>query len=246
LRRVGLGVAAGAVKRLDALVRQTAADAGPAAVQALTDGRAATTAKHAVGDLFEALAQEPVAVFNRATYAKDAGIQQLRDIAQHAPETMPQIGRAYLEDLMQKATAEGDFANAKSLQASWQKLGPETKKLLFQDPSYVKDLDSFFLLAKKAADTPNPSGTAHTLLTAGQGGLLLTNPTTGVPMQLGFAGLSRLLHSPTGVQLLTKGLRVPVGNRAAASAVAADLARFAGADYSVPGLVPVTADDSGR
>jgi hypothetical protein len=228
LRTVGQGVAAGAVKRLDALVRQTAEGAGPEAVAALKAGREATIAKHAVGDVLESLADEPVTVFTRATWSKDAGIDQLRTIAKVAPDTMPQIGRAYLEDLLQKATAEGGFGKAQTLQSSWQKLGPETKKVLFQDPTYIKDLDSFFLLAKKAADTPNPSGTAHTLLTAGQGGLILTNPVTGLAAQVGFAGLSKLLHSPMGVQLLTKGLRVPVGNRAAALAVSADLAKIAG------------------
>jgi len=244
LRSVGQGVAAGAVKRLDAIVRKTATDAGPDAIKALTDGRAATTSKYVVGDVLQSLADEPVAVFNRATWAKDAGIDKLRAVAQIAPDTMPQIGRAYLDDLLSKATAEGGFSRAQGLQASWQKLGPETKSVLFQDPGYIRDLDSFFLLAKKAAENPNPSGTAHTLLTAGQGGLMYTNPAIGISAQVGTAALSKFLHSPTGVSLLTKGMRMPLGNRAAAAAMSADLARFAGESWVMP--APALAGDQSQ
>ena len=35
----------------------------------------------------------------------------------------------------------------------WQKLGPQTKQLLFRDAAHVCDLDNFFPLAKKPADT---------------------------------------------------------------------------------------------
>lgn len=90
--------------------------------------------------------------------------------------------------------------------------------MLFQDPSYLKSLDDFFHLSRMMAESPNPSGTAHTLLTFGQGELLYRNPITGVGTQLAGAALSKLLHSPAGVKLLTQGLRMPLANTAAGTA----------------------------
>jgi hypothetical protein len=228
LRSVGQGLAAEAVKQLDAVVQQTAVGAGDQAIQSLRLGRDAVRTKHVIGSTLKALSDEPVQVFNRATWVNDAGIENLRAIAQHAPETMGQIGRAYLDDLMSKATAEGGFKRADGLMQSWQRLGPETKQLLFKDQQYIDDLDNFFLLAKRTAETPNPSGTAHTLLTAGQGGWILADPITGIPAQIGTAALSKALHSPRVVRLLTEGMRVPLSNRAASAAVAAELSNTLG------------------
>ena len=84
------------------------------------------------------------------------------------PRRLPQVGRAFLEELLQKATAEGGFERAAGLQADWQRLGPETKRLLFRDPAHIKDLDNFFLLAKKMGENPNPSGSGFTALQGGR------------------------------------------------------------------------------
>ena len=102
-------------------------------------------------------------------------------MAKVAPDELPKIGRAFLDNLMGQATAEGGFGHAKKLYADWQRVGPDTKRLLFKDPALVRDLDSFFLLAKRLSDTPNPSGTALTLNAGAQFGLVFTNPTVGVP-----------------------------------------------------------------
>jgi hypothetical protein len=109
--------------------------------------------------------------------------------------------------------------------------------MLFKDPAYIKDLDNFFMLAKKIGESPNPSGTAHTVLVAGQTGLLVTNPLTGAASIVGTAALSKLLHSAAGVRLLTKGFQVPVGNPAAATAIFGDLSQAL--DLPVTGLAPM-------
>lgn len=47
---------------------------------------------------------------------------------------------------------------------------PRTGVTLFQDPSYIKSLEDLFYLSRMSAESPNPSGPAHALLTFGAGG----------------------------------------------------------------------------
>jgi len=228
LRDASQGLAAAAVKSLDEAVRATALSAGRPAFDALLEGRRATVAKHAAGDLLRRLREEPVQVFNQATWQKDAGIERLREIAQHAPAEMPKLGRAYLDDLLGTATAEGSFGRTQGIWQKWQNLGPETKKLLFRNSSLIKDLDHFFLLAKKAAESPNPSGTALTAASWATGvGLIITSPTTGIPLVLSSGAVSKLLRSPRVVKALTHGMQVKLGNKAAATAAASEILTLA-------------------
>jgi hypothetical protein len=234
LRDVSQGLAAGGVAQLDAAVRAAAAKGGPAAVQALMEGRKATTAKYAAGAVFEKLRTEPVQAFRQATYAKDAGIGYLRELAQLAPAEIPKLGRAYLDDLLSMATAEGGFQRGARLAADWQKLGPQTKTLLFG--TRVSELDKFFLLVKRLAEHPNPSGTAITLHGTGSVFGSILHPYTGVPYALTTGAVAKLLNSPRGVQLLTQGLRLPSKARVGRAAWGASILRALGDD---PSLVPV-------
>ncbi len=211
LRDVSQGLAAQAVKRLDEAVRDAVAKAGPDATRALEEGRAATRAKYAVSDVLNGLRDEPVQAFGQAVYAKDAGIARLRELAKHAPAEMPRIGRAYLEDLLGKATAEGGFDKAQTVQSAWANLGPQTKQLLFPEPGQVQALDNYFRLAKMIGKNPNPSGTAlvGTSLASVQGMLFAPIPTAaGNATSL---ALSALLRSPKAVRLFTKGTTLMLG-----------------------------------
>jgi hypothetical protein len=199
LRSTSQGLAAQAVAELESAVQRTTATLGAEATTARNTGRAATTAKYAAEDVLSALREEPVQVFNQATYARDAGIQQLREMAKLSPDGLRKVGRAYLDDLVDKATKDGKFDHAQALAASWEKLGPETKKLLFKDPAYIRDLDNFFRLAKTVSENPNPSGTA--------GQLTATNVASALPMKLA----SKMLYSRRGIQLLINGIRLPSG-----------------------------------
>ena len=152
--------------------------------------------------------------FHQSVWAKDAGIDRLREVARLTPDELPKVGRAYLEDLLSTATAEGSFSRAQGLQAKWQNLGPQTKALLYPDARLRQSLDSFFLLAKKIGENPNPSGSAYVAALGAQGSLLVMNPATGVPLVLGAAVLSKMLHSPTTVRLLTRGLQMRTTGRA--------------------------------
>jgi len=225
-RTTGQGVAAEAVRTLEQQVRAGAVQAGPDAFQALMEGRAATVNKFKTIDVLDKLATEPVSVFNQATWAKDAGIARLRELARIAPTQVRQIGRAWIENALTKATSEGGFGHAQKLLADWERMGPETKRLLFRDAAHIKDLDNFFLLAKKLAENPNPSGTALTLAKSGELALLFSSPLTGAATSVGAAGLTKLLYSPAATRLVLQGLRLPVGATAARAAWAAQFARL--------------------
>jgi hypothetical protein len=193
LRSIGQGVAAGAVKRLDAVVRQTAEQAGPKAIQALEAGRKATTAKHVVGDLLESLSEEPGKVFQQLTANRDTALKRVQAVKDAAPEELPNVGRAYLQGLLDKATGEGGFKRADGLWADWQRMGPQTKEALFGPQ--VGELNNFFLLAKKIAENPNPSGTGR-VTTAFN--LMSTVPSWAI---------AQVLYSKAGAQMLSKSLR---------------------------------------
>lgn len=238
------GLASVAVKTLNAEVEKAVALGGKAATDALKQGRAATTKKYGVADLLKTIREEPRQVFDQAVWANDAGIDRLRSIAKEAPGAMPQVGRAFLDDLFGQATADGGFTKAASLQAKWQKLGPQTKQLLFKDPAYIKDLDDFFLLAKKMQENPNPSGTAYTVGLGAQGAWMVTEPVTGMATALTGTALSKLLHSQAGVKALTRGLTIPVRSRGPAAAAFGSLVKAA--EESGVRLAPATAQERER
>ncbi len=224
LRTREQGISAKAVRELEARVRATAAAEGPHVEQALLAGRAATREKYLIADvrddLLRGTGDEPVRLTKKLIAKDDTAIAKLKALANVAPQELPKIGRAYLDDLLETATADGGFSKAQTILSDWQKLGAETKRLLFRDPDYIRDLDSFFLLAKKIGENPNPSGTALTLIKSGEVGLLFTNPALGVPVTIGSGLLSKMLHSPRVVKALVRGVSSARSGPAGASAAA--------------------------
>ena len=247
LRDMSQGIAAAAVKHLDQAVRDAVANAGPDAVAALEEGRSATRAKYAAAETLRKVSTEPVQAFKSAVWAKDAGIKQLRELSELAPAEMPKIGRAYLDDLLSQATAEGGFDKTGRLQAEWLKLGPETKKILFPDAGQIEALDKYFLLAKKIGENPNPSGTAPTLAAGATGVGLLTQPHVTLPAVLAAGGISKILRSPAALRLFSRGASLALGpgrtSRAAFAAGLADVlkaAREAGVTVGAPAAGPAS------
>ena len=193
-RNVSQGVAAQAVKQLHAAVDAAVAKAVPEAVKALAEGRQMTVAKFGARDVLKGVREEPVQAYKQMTYANDAGVNKLREVASLAPAELPKVGRAFMEDLINTATAEGGFARSQGLYTKWQALGPQTKAALFRDPALVQDIDRFFLLAKKIGENPNPSGTA---------GVLTALNATSAPAMV---ALSELFYSRSGGTCLTQGI----------------------------------------
>ena len=134
---------------------------------------------------------------------------------------MPKIGRAYLDGLFATATGEGGFSREAKLLADWNRLGEETKALLYPDESLRSSLDKFFLIGKKMAENPNPSGTALVSAIPGQAAWVFVEPVSGVSSVIGAAALSKLLNSPTTARLMVDGLQMPRTSKAAKTVGAA-------------------------
>jgi hypothetical protein len=230
LRSAGQGVIAHTIGQLDQWVKMTAEAAGPGALDALERGRAATVAKYGAAEVLDALHAEPVTVLRQLTTAGDAGIERLRAVAQQAPGEMPKVGRAFLDGLLEKATSDGGFKHGARIAADWEKLGTETKRLLYKDPNYIRDLDNFFRLAKMSAETANASGTGHVVATISHLHSLLAGPVVGLSEQAAWTGIGSLLHSRAGVKLLTEGLKLPVANKSGLGAWLSRAQKFAAAE----------------
>jgi hypothetical protein len=215
------GVAKFIIPKLQKLIDDAAAKAGPDVVNSLQAGRQMTSKQKATEAVRKSIAgnlEEPVGAFEKMTTRNDTSIKRLRELAEEAPDEIPKVGRAYIEELVDTATQEGGFTRAKSVYNKWQKLGPETKKILFKNPQHIQDLDNFFLAQKEIAETPNPSGTA----VVGQLVPLAYNAVRGdiagsLGYTLGTGAAAALLYSPRGVRLLTRALKVPSNTKVGAS-----------------------------
>lgn len=241
LQREGANAKAGylvakAIDQFSPAVDQAVAQAGPQATQALQDARNLWKAKAATEETLANLETEPVKLVNQLTVKKDAGINLLRDVQSKAPNSLPAVGRAYLDGLMEKAFGEGGKPG--TVFTEWNNLGDSTKQILFKDPQVRADLDSFFTLAKKAAENPNPSGTAPLAQLSADGAMLIASHGAAAPYLIGRSALARILMSQGGARALANGLRISVRNPAAATLAANQILRVAG-DAAVPanGLV---------
>lgn len=232
LRTVGQGIAAKAVTELHQAVDAAAATV-PDAATALAEGRQATIAKYAAADVLKRVegaqgTKSPVTAFRGMTQAGDASIDHLRDVLKQAPHTKPLVARAVLDGVIDSPTVTPGRALT-----DWQKLGPETKALLY-NPSHVQAIDDFLLLRKKIAENPNPSGSGLSVLKGGE--LYLRDPGLTVSLPL----VSALLHSETGVRLLTQGFRLPLLSPVAKGAWLAGVTKAADA-AGVPLTLPAPA-----
>ena len=227
----GRRVLSDTIGELGESVNAAAAKGGPKVVAALREGRAATVSRYLAEDVLSGLRKGDVGVFDQLIGPRDANIAALRDVAAYAPETVPGIGRAYLDMLLDTATAEGAFGHVDQLWARWTKLGPETKKILFPDSGHVQALNDFFLVAKRIGRNPNASGTAlvtsalKQISNVAQVGAAVMNPVEGAVMLGGAGLLAAAFRSPRVVRLLTRGMTLRVGPTVAKAAWMGELAQ---------------------
>lgn len=214
-----------AVNAVAPLVDKAVAGAGPEATEALNEGRQLTKAKFATDTTLEQLPVEPVQLFRKLTTNADTNINLLRDVQAKAPESIPALGRAHLEGLMDAATnTEGKPGPGTAL-SNWNKLGDATKQILYPDPLLRKNLDDFFHLSAMVAENPNPSGTAMVSGTR----YILEHPVTGIPYALGNRIVAKMLFTPSGANALKTALKLPITSTAGAAA-AANILKQAGSD----------------
>lgn len=206
-----------AIDELEIELRDTLRTADPKAEAALMRGRAATRAKYDAIDVLDELREDPVQAFDQTVWASDRGAGRLERIARQVPDAPREIGRAWVDDLIDKATSAGGFNREMALWSKWDNLGPKTKQLLFPTPGHVQALDNFFLLARKLAENPNPSGTAVTAASgmAAAGAYWMSNPMVAAWTIGGGGVIAALLNSPRGARMLAQGMRIPMGTGAA-------------------------------
>lgn len=221
LRDRGQGLASKVVGELETAVRERAQSAGPEVAQALSEGRAATRMKYQTADVMKRLTGarvpfEPQRIFNALTSRRDSGIDRLRALQREAPDALPDVARAYLEEAIGRAQgAGGILEHSRALWSSWEKLGPETRARLFPGEGQIKALNDYFTLVKKMGENPNPSGTASVM----QAGL---SPHKILPRAI----LARVLYAPEGPQRLMRAtLMLKSPSKPARAAALAELAR---------------------
>jgi hypothetical protein len=227
VRNVSQGIGASLIGDLQDGINAAVANTGDEALQGLQRGRALHASKMEVADLADQLRKEPVQAFNQLTWRNDTGIDFLRKINEQAPDEMPKIGRAFIQQLFDTATKDGGFSKTQTIQGQWQNLGPQTKALLYRDPALRAGLDKFFQGAKQVAENPNPSGTAVVGSLIPGGLLMIQNPLSGTAWLLGGYAASKLLFSPRGVALLTDSLK-PAASARAGAMTASQILRMAG------------------
>ena len=222
-RDAATGLAKHMIPKVQKLVDDTVMAADSSKLQMLQDGRKSTALGHEVIDVkkrFNNPAEEPVQDFTRATWTRDTNIEFLKDVHTHAPGELPKIGRAWLENTIDQATAGGSQFNAtKTLANGWDNLGTQQKQLMFPNPAHRQDLDRFFTLIKKQAENANPSGTSYATAGLVSGAAVATDVFWGLLGNVGTYGVVKLMYSPKAVKLLLDGVRLPPGSAEAASFV---------------------------
>lgn len=204
--------------------------AGPNVLDKLSRARKAVREYHNAADLLGDLNSEPGALYANLTTGGERVNNTLEVLHQKAPQALQTVGRTYLEQLLNKATAEGGFGRSEGLWADWQRLGKDSKNLLF-GPTIAGKFDEFLLAAKRL--TPGRgSATSDRMSALGAygdvgvaigeviAGSLLGHPGYGI---VGAGGtllrtrvqpgiLARLSFRPNGAQLLKNALTLPVAS----------------------------------
>jgi len=212
------GIAKQIIKAGESEFQKAIGTAGPNVASKLKQARTAVREYYDMDEFMSALHDEPAKVYDFMVNGGDRALGSLRYVNRTAPKETQTIGRTFLEGLIDKATAEGGFRRAPGVMAEWNRLGPETKTLLF-GKTQAKNIDNFMLGAKRLTESRNPSGTAG-MLTALEGlgatGAALYSLVTGNPAGAAAVGgayggskvLANELFTPQGVGRLTK--KVPL------------------------------------
>jgi hypothetical protein len=133
--------------------------AGREAMNALGAGRAATAAKYDAAGVLKSLpraGEEGRQVFDAATWGKDSGVERLRELKRVAPAQIPKLARAYVEQLLDRATSEGAFSKAKGNQQQWLNLGKETKENPVSKSDAARRPRQVFQACAHGRRTPEP------------------------------------------------------------------------------------------
>jgi hypothetical protein len=231
LRTQGQGLAAHAGGKVRKVIQAEIDNLGIQAQKAYQEGRFAHRHSKRTAELLDAVSpenaagiQEPIKAFNRLVQPNDANITLLRRVAATAPNEITQLGRAWFEDRFTNATTHGGMEHTARMLSDWDKLGKETKKILFPDPQVLQRVNDIMVILGEWGKSPNPSGTGgiNALMQAAHvgGKAFVAAPISGASAASGIPALIALqafgsaynvaLHSPAAVRALAQGITTPV------------------------------------
>ena len=233
------GMAAKIFRELKDQIEAKAQQMGPDVYRALKDADLNWTKARGIADTMEEVQKstgkdivEPVGLFNKLVQPGDANIRSLSFIHRHAPGVLPEVGRAWLEDMLTDATTHGSLDYTQSMLTKWDQLGDKTKALMFPNPATRLRVNDLMVSIKQWGKSPNASNTGainammdflrkggKSILGVGEEMRVLgpTAPEFIAGQVLGSAA-DMALHSPTVARVLTQGGRMPVRMPVAAAA----------------------------
>lgn len=202
----------------------------------------------------------------------DVKLPLLQKIAEHAPDTLDELGSALMQSMWNMAREnETAVARADRIYQRWHKIGNETKRLIFKNaiadnPNYLADVDAVVYGMKNIAKVMNPSGSGNMLMSnlshgagtitgavlGGAGGGDFATALLGMAAaEAGGLMTSKILRSPKLVSLLAGQLKNPVTattsaavRAARSSAVAKAFQEVAQGQSFAPSLSPAFAQRS--
>ena len=226
-----------ATRNLQAVIDNEAKKASPTLLQQLQHGRTATAQKYTKLDVLDSLNAGDVKTFDQLMARKDTNFEALQKVLKEVPKAGKELARGYLEDILKMGEKEGPLAHADAMASQWQRLGPNTRQAVYG--AQAADIDQFFSLMRSMAKNANPSRTAVTLHQVGEVSSLMASGGVGLATgnflpalgaagyTLSWGGIAKILRTPGGAKLLTEGLRIPIGAKAAGAAFAGRLSKMA-------------------
>lgn len=226
-------LAGAAIDALDKQVQAAVAQAGPDAVQSLTNAREAWKARSFILDTLKDLTNDTtgsegqVLLTKKLLQPSDAAFPKLQQVLTATPEAAEDLGKAYLTDHVFKSVSDG--GNLTPVQASnlWNHIGPRTKAALYT-PEQVANIDNFMQLAKRVGENPNPpnTGSLNAMLKIG---VLATAPVSGGVTIVAGRNLAKALYTPAGAAALNVIMKAPESAEAARAMTALQTALRVGA-----------------
>jgi len=264
LRNESQGLAAYSVGQFQQDIDSTMATAhgGQQGLADLQAGRAATAKKWSIYEQTKKFGKpniedlEPMSVYNKLTGDKDIRDTFLKRIRAMAPAEMPKVGRALMQEIVDRVFRKGGINHEEQALNAWDAIGPEARKVFFRDPKLINDLNETMMALNRIAKEPNPSGSGYIIalnnlkktITSGAGLVLgggagavmggAAGATEGAGLGLVTAGglhvisnaaLARMLFSPKWTALLRRGIQLQIsGDKVGAGLAAAQMVKMAG------------------
>ena len=202
-----------------------AARAGGQVVEAMIkEARLKTAQMHEVMD-FKMEPTSAAQLGRRVVAPGDTGIETTRRIQRYAPEVLPDVGRAAIDELFAPSLVKDGITKVDSLLNRWTAIGDETKRAYFadaikKDPNFLSDMDNLTLSLSRLSNKINASNSTGTAAGVAHGinAVWAQNPALSVLLET-FGGLIPVvMRNPKVVRLITRGLQLPTNAVAARTA----------------------------